>query len=304
MAVITTGLGYEESFVQADISTYLKSRSNVETLDFHKVYRHVLQKLGKGGVIGITTFHDLRYERALEKTVQQGIPIRSLEIAYHVIPYDLLVIKCQRIMTQQGDIDAVGVRRGCAFPEHRSLEETLKMLDQEHVFINVPNPFHGRGLGPYLKEHPDNLEFISALTVYSGEGALWVPGIIPKGSTKSPNQQALDFYHEIKKDFPHVGCIAASNSSNVRDIGTSQTRLIQDEPYEAFKMPDDVLNMFSLISIVRPESDLHIKPLRLSALRHQAYVMLDNNIPFVSPFIQKHSHLQQAHQEFEKVLKK
>ncbi len=293
-----------QRLVKADIQTYLKSRSNTETLNYHTVWHHVSQALGTGGIVGITTFHDLRYEQALEATERQGIEIRSLGNAFHVEPYDLLVIKCQRIMTQQGDIEAIGVRGRHVIPERLSLEETIKAIKDEGAIINVPNPFHQRGLGPYLKQHPERLEDIHALTVYSGEGAFWIPFLVPDGAKQDPNTQALEYYLAIKEECHHLGAVTASNSSNFKNIGTSYTNIRVPLIYETLQTSEDITSMLAkTLPETHPNAACQ-QPLQLAALRHQMLVVFDNNIPLVSQFVQKHSHLMEAHKEFEEVLKR
>lgn len=290
--------------VRADLQCYLKSRSDTDTLDYCKVYDEANERLGPGGIIGITNFHDFRWERARQATLEQDIAVTSSGNAFHVPAYGLLVVKCQRIMTQQGDIDAIGVQEGRVIPERRSLEETLERIRDEGALVNIPAPFHKRGLGPYLKEYPDLLEQIHALTVYSGEGAFWIPFLIPRGGKQSPNEQALTYYQSIKQQHPHLGAVTASNSSTIEDIGTNYTLLSVSYDYKTLTKSGDVTAMLSRAFKEATPFAASQQPLLFSAMKHQAKVILDNKIPLLSRFIREYSSLNQAHAEFEEALKR
>lgn len=262
--------------IKADLQNYLKSRSNVSNLDFKTLLTKASHRLGYGGIVGITTFHDLRYEDALRGCAKAGFPVRNLDNAFHFQESDLLFVKCQRVMTEEGDLDVIGLRENRHIWEHMSLEDTLKAIEDEGALSDVPAPFHRRGLGPFLREHPGYLERIHAITVYSGEAALWIPYLVPKGCTENPNKQALGFYQEVKKDFPHLGAITASNGSLVRHVGTNATFMYMPR-YFTLKNSEDVTKAIREALPETSPEQARSEPLYLGAMRHQAVVLLDHN---------------------------
>ena len=263
--------------VHADLQNYLKSRSDMSTLDFHHVMAHARYTLGKGGIIGITTFHDRRYEDAKKQCELQGIHVQNMDNAFYTLESDLLFVKCQRIMTKQGDLEAIGVREHHHLPEHLSLEDTLKAIEDEGALANLPAPFHQRGSGPYIQQHPKLLHHVDALTVYSGEGALWIPHLLPRDAAESPNEAALYFYREMKPLFPHLGALTASNGSSVRHIGANYTMIEMPEDYRSLQTAQDVCD--ALRTTLREATPLYgqCRPLVFGSLRHQFVVLVDHN---------------------------
>ena len=266
-----------QRIVKADLQNYLKIRSDMSKINFHELMDRTSDVLGPGGVLGITTFHDLRYEHALRQCKKKGLDPVNLGNAFYVPSHDILVVKCQRIMTQQGDLDVIGVRENHHLPERLSLEDTLKAVEDEGALCDVPAPFHKRGLGPFLQQHPHYLARIQAITVYSGEGDFWIPCLLPRGYTRSPNDLALDFYKTSKREYSHLGALTASNGSLVRHIGTNYSMIRMPEYYGDLHGPEDVV---SALRATFPETSLlpsQRRSLRLGALRHQFVVLADHN---------------------------
>ena len=170
--------------VKVDIQNYIRARSDMSKVDFNRVMKRASSTLGPGGIFGITNFHDQRYEDAQEQCNGHGIGTINLGNAFYVPSYDLLVVKCQRIMTKEGsqdlDLDVIGLQRTRHIPEHMTLDDTLRAVEDEGAISDLPNPFHKRGLGPFVREHPEYLERVQGITVYSGEGAFWIPNFAPR----------------------------------------------------------------------------------------------------------------------------
>ncbi len=203
--------------------------------------------------------------------------MHSVGSAFSVPEHDLLLVKCQRIMTQQGDLEALGVREHHHLPERLSLEDTLQAIEDEGALVNLPNPFHRRGSGPYFRAHPQLLEKVHAVTVYSGEGALWIPHLVPRDGVENPNTLALLFYGEMKRSFPHLGAVTASNGSLVRHIGTSNMLMQMPKNYAALCNDSDIRGALKYALLYSTPEGAQRRPLYLGSLRHQCVVFFDHN---------------------------
>jgi hypothetical protein len=100
---------------------------------------------GAWGIFVITTFHDLRYEDAHRLSLNQGVDSYNLGNAFYVPSYDVLAVKCQRVMTMAGDLDVIGVREHRHIPEHMPLEDTLNAVEDEGALADVPHPLTDAG---------------------------------------------------------------------------------------------------------------------------------------------------------------
>lgn len=273
--------------VKADLSNYLCSRSDMSHFDFNSVIDRVFRRLGRGGIVGITTFHDFRYEDFIKLERNEVRPRhdglveilsltygkRDLGNAIYLHQKDMLLVKGQRIPTQHGRLEVLGLKSEKTIPEHLSLEETLKIAAEEHDGIIIaPHPFYREGIGPYLAQEPELLSQFDAIEVYNGQAVLWIPGMTPRHA----NARALAFYRLAKEAHPHLGALTSSNGSSIDEIGRNHTSFAMPD-YNSLQNAEDVTRALREgIRKATPEgAERHAA--YVHALLHQIVVKIDHN---------------------------
>ncbi len=238
--------------------------------DFNSVIDRSYRRLGDGGILGITNFHDERYEQFVQRP---GYERQNLGNAVYIPEKDMLIVKGQTIPTKEGPLCAIGIASHKHIPEHASLEETIKIIQEQNGIIIVPGPYRPYGLGAFLENHPRYLKSCDAIEVFNGQGTLWIPGPLPRHA----NERALTLYKRMKQVYPNLGAITASNGSSLRELGRNNTSMKMPEHYSEFQTSEDVTaGLRRAIRGSAPERAEHYSAWWME-LVHYLTVKLDHN---------------------------
>ena len=238
--------------------------------DFNNVIDRAHKKLGDGGILGITNYHDERYERFAQRP---GYERQNLGNAVYIPERDMLIVKGQTIPTKEGPLCAMGISSRKHVPEHLSLEETIKVIQEQNGIIIVPGPYRLCGIGAFLESRPHYLESCDAIEVFNGQGTLWLPGLLERHA----NERAAAWYKRMKQTYTHLGAITASNGSSLREIGRNNTLMEMPECYSALQTKEDVIaTLRHAIRESTPERAEHYSAWGME-LMHFLIVKLDHN---------------------------
>jgi len=195
--------------VRVDLHNHLTTNTDsVRRIDFNKVIDKSKKRLGIGGILGIVSFSDKRYETFVNS--KGGYEREKLKNAVYVPRKYILVIKGQEIVTKQGHLLILGIDEGKLLKDGRSVEDSLKEAEDNNGISIVVHPFMN-GIGPYLEANPHLLEKIHGIEVHNGESFLG-------------DRAAKRFYEKIKRDY-NVGAVSFSDGHSIYEIGLSYTNL-------------------------------------------------------------------------------
>lgn len=234
--------------IKADLRNYLRSRSDMSIFSFNRVVDMASKRLGAGGIVGITNFHDERYEQFANLS---GYDRVNLGNAVYVPERDILIVKGQTIPAKEGFLSAIGIPGHVHIPERLPLEETIKHIQEKNGIIIVPGPYRKYGLGPMLERERHLLERCDAIEVFNGQATLCIPGVLPRKA----NARAQAWYENTRRGFPHLGAITSSNGSSLREIGRSNSMMQMPEGYQSLRDGESLVTVLRQgVRRSRPES--------------------------------------------------
>jgi len=272
-------MDYVNGKVKVDLHNHLKTRYNVaEAYTLDEIVELGRNRLGKNGVLGIVNFADKRYEQIRDLP---GLERKELGCGFYVPEKNFLVVKGEEVPTRDGHVLVFGIPGSKHITLGRTLSDTIKEVKDHDGIIIADHPFVGAwsGIGSYLETHREQLSDFDAIEVFNGEAvAARIPIIM-----SDPNQCALNFYEQNKRDFAHLGATTTSDGHSTAEIGRSYTNMQMPENYQTTFL-DANADKDTLTSILR-------KAIRLStpddgvgrgsilrALLHTGVVLWDHKI--------------------------
>jgi len=206
-----------------------------------KVVRVARNKLGRGGVVGITSYSDYRFDYIMR---QKDKPTRfSLGKGMVYFPeYQVFVVHGQVVPSSQGKILALNIPSNKLIRENCSLKDTLSEIADMEGIVILDSPFlrdtsgmskrlgaierqvfwgeHGKSVGIELSEedYRECMPLVDGITIYRGTAEM--KKLLSRGRN-DPNAKAELFYKTILQDYPHIGAVATSGGHHGRDVGTS-----------------------------------------------------------------------------------
>jgi hypothetical protein len=245
--------------VKVDLHNHLKTRGNFESEDFGRLINSTYKKLGAGGVVGITTCmgeNTWNYEKFLKFG---GNEIEDLGNAFYVPKKNILVIKSEQVVTKQGHLLVVGLKKCREISHGKDLEDTIKIARDENCLVFANLPFYKYGVGSCLQKKPKLLESIDGIEIHNGEATLFSPG---------SNKKSQCFYSQIKKDHPDLVAISTSDGHSFFEIGSSYTEI----PELDLKNSETIIK--SLKENLKRPLNHKMHNSYLGALRHGIYLSL------------------------------
>lgn len=228
--------------------------------------------LGPGGIFGVVNDgpEDKRYERFISsiegRNKYERIFGDDLRMVY-VPDKKITIIGVEEVETKQGHMLAAGI------PAHKKIQETKKVLSledslkksQDFGTIKIPvHPFGKDGIGPYLIDHKELLEFFDALEMYNASAALWIPGILPRKA----NKKAKEFYYDQIIHYYDIdmGICAFTDGHSPEIIGRSYTSLETLE--KSFSEIHLIHNLKKRLRKNKIIENLHMEPAKMDAFKH------------------------------------
>jgi len=258
----------ESRKVNADLHNHLKTDSDMSTLSFNEVIDTARERLGEGGILGITNFNDERYEQFLELEGYERIDLGS---GFYVPEKDILVVKGQEVPTKQGHLLVLGVPAGEHIKPYRDIEEIIEDAYDAGGITIPDHPFHLQGLGSYFEQKPEFCDCIDAVEVHNSEAELWIPGLMPRNA----NGKARKFYESVRDDSPKLGTVLSSDGHSLDEIGRSYTTL--DMPsYDEIETGDGLVECLRLAIRSHRDYEGRMGSSRMAAFQHTTILVWYN----------------------------
>ncbi len=236
-----------------------------ETIDL------VVKRLGEHSIFGIANSNDYRYQDFVNQGGgeynRHGIDGGRAGAVY-VPERDMLVVKCQEMFTDQGDVLAIAIPFGKNV-ETTNTRDAIKEAKDLGAILDAVHSFYIDGIGEFLRENPEMLEHFSTWEVYNGSAEFWFPKILPRNA----NSKALEFY--INKIQPNsnldIGISASTDGHLTRTVGKCYTML------EDFDLASKDLASYldSALREVKSTSRLHMESNKSDAFQHAFHMGLD-----------------------------
>ncbi|MDP2628716.1 MAG: hypothetical protein Q8P15_02350 [Nanoarchaeota archaeon] len=209
--------------VKADLHTHGRTTNRFREGDFNKIVDAAYRNMGEGCVVGIVNVgiqSAWNFERIIDL---KGYDRITLENSVYVPEKDVLIIKTQQVPTNQGHYLAIGVPAGIKLKQYKNLENSLDEAYGLGVdVIKVADPFlRFQGIGKYILQNPGLLEKFDGVGIYNGESETHIPFLNPKHS----NQQAEEFFNEVKWKYPHLFGTVISDGHSFYEIGSSWIKI-------------------------------------------------------------------------------
>lgn len=189
--------------VRADLHTHLSTFEG--DYDFNRVVDIARANLDEGGIVGVTCFMDNRYERLVNS---RGYEREKSERGVYVPSKDILFVKSQEVFTDKGHLVAVGLPEKKLI-RSRTIEDVSKEAVDNGASLIGAHIFFKWGIGPFLRENPGLLKYLSAFEIGNGESF-------------SGNREARRFYEEIKEDYD-IGALSSSDGHYLFEIGKNNS---------------------------------------------------------------------------------
>jgi len=130
---------------------------------------------------------------------------------------------------EHGSILVIGLERDTGLKAGTDVShlEFLEQLKGKDVFSFYVHPFHYRGSGPILKRKNEKLtDLASYLNPVTGIEVTNAEACLPFPLQHiNANKDASDFFIKVKRRFPHLVPIKASDGHSIWEIGNISTRL-------------------------------------------------------------------------------
>jgi len=211
--------------VKADLHNHLRTSSRMKRGDFDRAVRVAARRLGCGGILGVVNFEDDRYERLLDFGGKYDR--QDFGNAVYVPEKEVLIIRGQEVPTRQGHLLVLGLGRGVNLESWQSLGDTLGEARDNDGIVIADHPFYNCGIGPYLRGHPEFINELDGFEIHNGEAALWIPGV----TKRNANENARDFYQEVRRQHLCLGAVSSSDGHSFYEIGRSFTNLQMGKHY-------------------------------------------------------------------------
>ena len=204
--------------VKADLHNHLRTSGSCNDNYFNRTIDAAAERLGSGAIIGLTNFSENRYEEFAGLKGYERISVGENGNGIYIPEKDVLVVKAQEVSTKQGHILVIGLGKDVRLKKNRDLADTIKEATCKEGVIVAAHPFHLYGTGKYLEKNPQLLKSIDAIEVHNGEAGL---DLFFSGA----NRKAQEFYEKMKKDYPNLGALAASDGHSIYELGSSWTEI-------------------------------------------------------------------------------
>ena len=245
--------------IKADLHNHLGK--NGDNPGFDETIDIVYDRLGPNSIFGIANSNDYRYEKFLSqlgKYNRQGIGDGR---AVYVPEKGILIVKCQEIFTEQGDVLAI------AMPYRKNIQtkdtcDAIKATKDMGAILDAVHPFYIDGIGRFLSENPKLLENFSTWEIFNGSAEFWFPKILPRNA----NDKALEFYaKEIQLNSNlDIGLSSSTDGHLVRTIGKCYTKLDDFD----LTSPNLINELDSKLRKVKSMEKLCMESNKLDAIQH------------------------------------
>lgn len=247
--------------VKADLHNHLGR--NGDNPGFDETIDIAYSRLGEGGIFGVANCDDYRYEGFVE---QRGGKYQreNKKCAVYVPEKDILVVKCQEMFTDKGDVLAIAMPHNVNV-KIKDITGAIKQAEDCGAALGAVHPFYVDGIGKFLEENPEFFSYFSTFEVYNAS-AIWIPGISPRQA----NHKAIIFYL-MKNLYDNLGISASTDGHSAKSIGKSYTML---DDY-LVSNPDIPTALKTSLRDQKSIRNLHMQPNRADALKHHLNMGFD-----------------------------
>ena len=248
--------------IKADLHNHLGKKGT--NPGFDKTLDLVYKRLGPNSIFGIANFDDFRYEEFIDQKggKYERVPV-SDKRAIYVPEKNMLVVKCQEMLTKEGDVLAIAMPYRKNIKTKNTKDAIIAANDLEAI-LDAVHPFYLDGVGNFMKKNFELFSFFSTFEVYNGS-LIFVPGVTPMYA----NKKALDFYisHDLEKQFG-IGMSSSTDGHSVKSIGKCFT-LLDDFSLTSKNLPLEIRNALKNVkSLYR----LHMEPNYFDAFKHAVHI--------------------------------
>jgi hypothetical protein len=256
--------------IKADLHNHLGRNGDNPGFDQTIDIAHL--RLGNGGIFGVANFDNNTYEKFVE---QKGgkynrwglISDDSREVGVYVPEKGILVLKCQEIPTDRGEVLAIAMPHGINVPSKLKPQNAIQQAYFDYgAILDAVHPLYTDGMGEFLKENSDVLQFFSTFEIHNSS-TIWIPGI----TIRQANSKAFAFYYINNLDEMNIGLSSSTDGHSAEVIGKCYTILPDISP--------SVTNLSSRLETalrgVKNFNQLHKESNRADALKHGLYVGMD-----------------------------
>ncbi len=255
--------------IKTDIHNHLGR--NGANPGFDETIDMIYDRLGPNSIFGIANSNDHRYQDFVNqgggKYDRHGIEGGRAGAVY-VPEKDMLVVKCQEMFTDQGDVLAIAIPFGKNV-ETTDTRDAVKEAKDFGAILDAVHPFYTDGIGKFLSENPELLEQFSSWEIYNGTAEFWFPKILPRNA----NSKALDFYtQEIAQNQGlDIGISSSTDGHLTRTVGKCYTELNDFD----LTSKDLASNLDSALREVKSTGRLHMESNRCDAFQHDFHMGLE-----------------------------
>jgi len=188
--------------VRAALHEHLRTSSKLKKGCFNKIFGLANKRLGSNGIFSLVDFDDKRYKYLIGL---QGYDRNYIgEDRRAIKAYGVVCVHGEEVPTKQGHLLVIGLGYNTHLKHNRTIKDTVKETRDynSEATIILDHPFGWKGVGEYVKKHLEVLYEIDAIEGFNAEAV-------------GANKKALDFYLEIKKDYPHLGFFSTSDGHSV-----------------------------------------------------------------------------------------
>ncbi|MBI2047055.1 hypothetical protein HYT26_02745 [Candidatus Pacearchaeota archaeon] len=256
--------------VRADLHNFIRTFSGSNPNDLGRVVDIVSERLGRGGIVGITSCEDTRYEDLLKTSGPKFIDRGN---AIYFPDRDVWIVKGQLFNAKYGEDKcqflALGLKKDEYLPgRFEDLAQTLEKAKGMNLISVLYAPFGGiHPIGPVISQNTDIMKYFSAINTFHGEIG------------EEANKKAKDICPILKRNEINIGALAFSGAHSFSGIGTSYTILPRMNP-EDINSPEDVVANLrqGILRSAAIDSPFKEQYLPFDALKHKiklgAYIAL------------------------------
>ena len=213
--------------MKAALHEHLQTSSKLDDFSFNYAINLAKERLGLECAFGVIDFNDKRYHSFINLLGYErefiGEDKRALRVLNLLDNLNIIVVHGEEVPTRQGHVLVMGLGSEQHLKHNRTIEDTIKEAkDLNHnAVIIADHPFYIEGLGPYLREKRELIHEFDALEL-NGEASFGIPkSPLPYGS----NKETLEFYMEIKNNFPNLGLISSQDGHSFYEFCRGWTDL-------------------------------------------------------------------------------